>query len=191
MYSVEEDRLQQPATAAFWSRRAALRGVAAGAAAVVFAPLAARAVTAKTGLGSPFTGEYEDPKHPGCLRSVKVVGPKLGPDGRRGRKPVAVVSGVDGLPAGAGTKACPKGEVPELKDVWKLEGTVSEDGTTLTVDFSPKTEGRVGVLVAKYDDFDPPGIQFPDGNKWVKIEGGTPERRPEGGKMKTLNSDTD
>lgn len=97
-----------------WSRRSVLAS-AAGTGAILLAPLAARAVAARTGMSSPFTWEYEDPNHPGCLRSVKVVGPKLGPDGRRGRNPVAFISGVDGLPAG--TKACPPGAVPELKDV--------------------------------------------------------------------------
>lgn len=29
-------------------------------------------VTAKTGLSSPFTGEYDDPNHPGCKREIKV-----------------------------------------------------------------------------------------------------------------------
>lgn len=68
----------------------------------------------------------------------------------------------------------------------KLEGKVSEDGDSIAIDFSPKTEGRVGLLVGKYDDFGTPGILFPDGNKWLKIEKGTPERRPP---SVTLNSD--
>ena len=67
------------------------------------------------------------------------------------------------------------------------QGKVSEDGESLIVDFSPKTDGRVGLLVGKYDDFNGvPGITFPDGNKWVKVASGTPERRPP---STTLNSD--
>ena len=51
------------------SRRQFLTRLAAAVPAVA-APLAAQAVAARTGLSSPFTGEYDDPKHPGCLRSV-------------------------------------------------------------------------------------------------------------------------
>jgi len=32
------------------------------------------------------------------------------------------------------------------------------------------------------------GIKFPDGNKWTKVPGGTPERRP---KKATLTSETE
>merc|ERR1719238_2148932 len=85
--------------------------------------LAAGAVSARSGLSSVFTGEYDDPNHPGCLRSVKVVGAKLGPDGRKERKPTAYVKGVDSLPAGY--KSCTG--TPTLEDVWKIEGKVTED----------------------------------------------------------------
>lgn len=102
-----------------------------------------------------------------------MVGAKLGPDGRKARKPTAYVSGVDGLPKES--KRCPDGVQPTLADVWKLEGTVSEDGESISIDFSPKTNGRVGLLVGKYED---EGIVFPDGNKWTKVANGTPKRRP-------------
>ena len=166
-----------------------------------FAPAAANAVSAKTGLSSPFTGEYDDPKHPGCLRSVKVVGAKVGPDGRKQRNPTAYVSGVDRLPKG-GPNTCTG--TPSLDDVWKLEGKVSEDGLSIFIDFGPK--GGPRDMLGKYDDFNRPGIlcapsrlepttrpartdarvvrcrvsprSFPDGNKWTKVSGGTPERRP-------------
>ena len=62
--------------------------------------------------------------------------------------------------------------------MWKLEGKVSEDGESVAIDFSPKTNGRVGLLVGKYDTIGGAGISFPDGNKWIKVEGGTPKRRP-------------
>ena len=157
------------------SRREMLSRLAAAPLAAL-APAAANAVKAQTGAASVFTGEYDDPKHPGCLRSVKVVGAKVGPDGRKSRNPSAYVSGVDSLPKGQ--KGCAAGVQPTLEDVWKLEGKVSEDGSAITIDFAPKTEGRVGVLVGKYDDFNGPGILFPDGNKWTKVAAGTPERRP-------------
>merc|ERR1719238_1220166 len=138
--------------------------------------LAAGAVSARSGLSSVFTGEYDDPNHPGCLRSVKVVGAKRGADGRVSRNPTAYVSGVDGLPKG--TKSCGAGVQPTLADVWKTDGKVSEDGQTISIDFTAKTEGKVGLLVGKYDDFNGAGIVFPDGNKWTKVAGGTPSRRP-------------
>ena len=79
------------------SRREMLSRLAAAPLAAL-APAAANAVKAQTGAASVFTGEYDDPKHPGCLRSVKVVGAKVGPDGRKSRNPSAYVSGVDSLP---------------------------------------------------------------------------------------------
>jgi hypothetical protein len=141
------------------TRRDMLAQFVAGAAAA--APLAAHAVSARTGTSSVFTGEYDDPNHPGCLRSVKVVGPKVDPAGRKGRNPVAYVKGVDTTVPGK--YMCDR--VPELSEVWKLEGKVSEDGESISIDFSPKTKGEVGMLIGKWDTFGSPGITFPDGNK--------------------------
>ena len=141
------------------TRRDLLAQFVAGAAAA--APLAAHAVSARTGTSSVFTGEYDDPNHPGCLRSVKVVGPKVDPAGRKGRNPVAYVKGVDTTVPGKYMCDC----VPELSEVWKLEGKVSEDGESISIDFSPKTKGEVGMLIGKWDTFGSPGITFPDGNK--------------------------
>merc|ERR1712113_1075470 len=95
-----------------FSRRDALAAAAFGAG----VPFPAFAASAKTGLSSVFTGEYDDPKHPNCLRSVKVVGAQMGPDGRRRREPLAYVKGTD---QEKGTKAC--SGTPELASVWKLE----------------------------------------------------------------------
>merc|ERR1719201_2200122 len=69
-------------------------GAASAAAVTLVAPRAAHAVSARTGLSSVFTGEYDDPNHPGCLRSVKVVGGVMKADGTRA-KPTAVVKGLD------------------------------------------------------------------------------------------------
>ena len=113
------------------SRRAALSN-AATALAVLAAPSAALAVAARTGLEAPFTGEYDDAKASGCLRSVKVVGPKMGPDGRKRRGETALIKGIDGKSGGA----C-SGE-SLITDVWKAEGIVAEDGVTMKVDFSNK-----------------------------------------------------
>ena len=81
-----------------------------------------------------FAGTYSDPNHPGCLRSVKVVGAKVGPDGRKERKPTAYVKGVDSLPKGY--KGCRTGDVPTLADVWSIEGKVSEDGQSIAIDLN-------------------------------------------------------
>jgi len=154
------------------SRRNLLSKLAAASAVL---PGAAHAVSARTGLASVFTGEYDDPNHPDCLRSVKVVGGALGPDGRRQREPAAYVKGADNP---SGGKAC-AGET-QLENVWKLTGKVNEAGDKITIDFSPK-EGPKD-LVGTWDG---DGIFFPDGNKWTKVPGGTPSRRP---KAVTLNS---
>jgi hypothetical protein len=42
------------------------------AGAALIAPQDAEAVKAKTGLSSVFTGQYDDPKHLGCDREIKV-----------------------------------------------------------------------------------------------------------------------
>lgn len=56
------------ASSAAWLSRRALLCSSAGA---LLAP-PALAVPARTGPNSVFNGEYDDPKHPGCLRSIKV-----------------------------------------------------------------------------------------------------------------------
>lgn len=147
--------------------------IASSLAAVLAAPaLPALAVSARTGQSSPFTGEYDDPNHPGCLRSVKVVGAKLGPDGRRERQPTAYVKGTDQK---EGEKSC--SGTPELTDVWSIQGKVAESGDEIFIDFSSK--GGPKNLVGKLDTFGGvEGIVFPDGNKWTKVAGGTPSRRP-------------
>merc|ERR1719409_1402592 len=114
--------LRLPSIGPELSRRDML-GALVSASVVAAGPRAAGAVSARTGQSSVFTGEYDDPKHPGCLRSVKVVGSKLGPDGRKLRTPTAYVKGVDSLPAGG--KSC--SGTPTLEDVWKIEGKVTED----------------------------------------------------------------
>ena len=121
---------------------------------------------------SPFTGEYDDPNHPGCLRSVKVVGAKLTPAGTRERSPSALVKGTDNK---EGEKTC--SGTPTLEEVWSLQGKVNEEGDKIIIDFSPK--GGPGRLVGTYDNFGGvEGIVFPDGNKWTKVLAGTPSRRP-------------
>merc|ERR1719353_1953736 len=77
------------------SRRAVLSKVFGGAA-LLASPQLAGAVKATTGLSSQFTGDYNDPNHPDCLRTIKVVGAKVGADGRKSRNPSANIIGWDG-----------------------------------------------------------------------------------------------
>ena len=150
---------------------------AAGAAATTLFPQEAEATTAKTGLGSPFTGDYNDPNHPNCLRQVKVVGAPLRGDGTRSAYPVIEITGYDGK-EGSGATCTDR---PTRADLWKVEGTVRTT-TEAYVDFSPK--GGPTKMLAKFEDG---GIVFPDGNKWTKVAGGTKDRLPLD--MSTLKSE--
>jgi hypothetical protein len=154
-------------------RRQAFGLLGAGAAAVILAPQEAGATAAKTGASSPFTGDYNDPNHPNCLRQVKVVGAPLKGDGTRSPYPVMEITGYDGK---GGTCT----DRPSRSDLWKIEGTVKST-TEAVIDFSPK--GGPAKLTAKFEDG---GIVFPDGNKWTKVNLGTNSRRPED--MTTLKS---
>merc|ERR1719163_2124427 len=69
-------------------------------------PQLAGAEKARTGLSSKFTGDYVDPMHPGCERSIKVTGNAMDSAGRKSRKPAAVIKGKDNEDGGA----CEDGE---------------------------------------------------------------------------------
>mmetsp|Transcript_16738 Transcript_16738/g.19080 ORF Transcript_16738/g.19080 Transcript_16738/m.19080 type:complete len:207 (-) Transcript_16738:33-653(-) len=132
-----------------------------------------------TGERSQFTGDYDDPQHPNCLRQVKVVGSSLKGDGTRSPYPVIEVTGYDGKP---GAKTCT--DRPTRDDLWKVQGTVKTNNAAF-LDFSPK--GGPTKMAVTYEDG---AIVFPDGNKWTKVVGvnrGTPERRPKD--MTTLKSE--
>ena len=234
------------------TRRAVL-GQVFGGAALLASPQLANAVKATTGLSSQFTGDFNDPGHPDCLRTIKVVGAKVGADGRKSRNPSAYITGWDGPPdprlvklngevesaeqllsqaegtakaaaseaaaaseeaaeaaKAAATAAKSKAEDakaklvaaeaardkvanakracegrPEQTDVWKLEGVVAEDDSTIRINFTPK--GGPARLLGTADTFDGNmAIVFPDGNRWTKVPGGTPDRRPK--ELKTLNT---
>lgn len=79
-----------------------------------------------------------DPKHPEGWRTILMSGPESG-----------IVAGVD------------------EKDgaVWWTEATVCPEGKCISIDFSKKTKGKVGLLEAKPVDA---GILFPDGNTWTR-----------------------
>jgi hypothetical protein len=159
------------------SRRGAFGLLSAGAAsAFLMKPQLAFAAAAKTGTASPFTGDYNDPNHPECLRQVKVVGAPLRADGTRSQYPVIEVTGYDGKGDG---KICT--DRPTREDLWKIQGTVKTNNSAI-IDFSPK--GGPTNLLATYEDG---GIVFPDGNKWTKVARGTNSRRP--ADMSTLKSD--
>merc|ERR1712127_1093539 len=125
---------------------------------------------------SVFTGDYNDPNHPGCLRQVKVVGAPLKGDGTRSAYPVIEVTGYDGKGESA---MC--SERPSREDLWKVQGKVKSN-TAATIDFSSK--GGPADMLAQWDQ---DGIVFPDGNKWKKVAMGTNDRRPKD--MSTLKSD--
>jgi len=176
---VGSSALQQPAPAVDRRNAFGLLGGAAAAAAVLMAgPEAAQASAARTGGTSPFTGFYDDPNHPGCLRSVKVVGAPLKGDGTRSPFPVIEITGFDGA---EGAKMCT--DRPTREQLWKIKGTV-KSSTEALIDFSPK--GGPSKLLGKFEDG---GIVFPDGNKWTKVPyPGTPDRLPKD--MSTLKSDS-
>mmetsp|Transcript_34523 Transcript_34523/g.41299 ORF Transcript_34523/g.41299 Transcript_34523/m.41299 type:complete len:186 (+) Transcript_34523:87-644(+) len=160
------DALQQPQ-----SRRQALSFLGtgiAGIAGIVAAPDTAKAGgVAKTGPSSVFSGDYDDPQHPGCLRQVKVVGAPLRGNGTRSPYPVMEITGYDAKGGGA---TCT--DRPERSDLWKITGEVRGDAE-VKLDFSPK--GGPADLPGKWDN---DGILFPDGNKWMKVPRGTNDRRP-------------
>ena len=149
-----------------------------GAAAMAFVPGAANASIAKTGKSSPFTGDFEDPNHPGCLRQVKVVGAPLKADGTRPANPNIEVTGYDGKGPG---NVCTEGDRPTRSDLWKVQGKMKSN-TVASIDFSPK--GGPSNLIGTFEG---DGIVFPDGNKWTKVPDGTNDRRPKD--MSTLKSD--
>jgi hypothetical protein len=154
-----------------FDRRHFVSGVVGSAAAFIAAGQAS-ATTARTGASSPWTGDYDDPNHPGCLRQVKVVGAPLKGDGSRSPYPVVEVKGYDN-----GAKACT--ERPNRSDIWSVQGILKNNEVKL--DFSSK--GGPKDLLAKYSDG---AIVFPDGNQWTKVPGGTPDRLPKD--MTTLKS---
>jgi hypothetical protein len=88
----------------------------------------ASAVTLKTGGANLFTGDYNDPNHPDCLRQVKVVGSPLKGDGTRSPYPIIEVTGYDGK--GSGSNICT--DRPTRDDLWKVEGTVKSGDTAVS-----------------------------------------------------------
>uniref|UniRef100_A0A7S2R731 Uncharacterized protein n=1 Tax=Eucampia antarctica TaxID=49252 RepID=A0A7S2R731_9STRA len=154
-------------------------GSAVTAAAVMASsPEGAEALALKVGPASPFSGDYEDPNHPGCLRQVKVVGAPLKGDGTRPNTPIIEITGYDGSGKGS---TCTEADRPSREQLWKVQGKLKSN-TVASIDFSSK--GGPANLVGT---FDTDGIVFPDGNKWTKIDFGTPKRRPID--MRTLKSE--
>ena len=160
---------------AFGSAGVAFASAAAFGTILTASPELANAASAKTGSASVFTGDYDDPNHPGCLRQVKVVGAKMRGDGTRSRFPVVEVKGYDGEGSGMCTD-----RPATYENLWSVEGKLMNDKEAL-IDFSSK--GGPSNLLGKYEDG---GIVFPDGNKWTKVVTGTPNRRPVD--MSTLKS---
>ena len=92
-----------------------------------------------------FTGSYDDPNHPNCLRLISIPSD----DG------LAYVNGTDGNPG------CP----PDGSGLhWTLTGKIQ--GDTILVDVSPK--GGPRDLKGVWEPGPAPGIRWPDGNVWKK-----------------------
>lgn len=115
----------------------------------------------KTGAANSFTGDYDDPNHPGCLRQVKVVGGPLNGSGTRSAFPVIEIVGYDNEKGES--KVC-KERPPSRDYLWEVKGSVRSPSTAL-VDFS-RRGGPEDPILVKYENG---GIVFPDGNKWKKI----------------------
>ena len=89
-----------------------------------------------------FTGNYDDPNHPNCLRKIAMFSGDT-----------ANIFGTDGNPG------CPPDGSGEK---WHLVGKV--DGDSILVDFSPK--GGPEDLEGVWESTPVPGIRWPDGNIW-------------------------
>jgi len=160
------------------SDRRAFFGVLGGAAfgaVVAGAPSAASAAgSIKTGPANPFTGDYDDPNHPGCLRQVKVVG---APQKADGSKPLYAAVEVVGYDGKEGATTCT--DRPTRDELWRVTGKTRGKGEA-TLDFSSK--GGPANVVGTWDGS---GIVFPDGNKWTKLSYAPKDRRPKD--MSTLS----
>lgn len=124
----------------------ALKSIAAAAAVGLCVSLAVPAV-AVAGASSVFVGEFADPKHPGCRRTIQGSGAVLD------------VLGTDGTPG------CANGE---RQRPWSLKGDivkVPSKQDEILIDFSPK--GGPKNLLGKWTGT---GILFPDGNEWKKLD---------------------
>jgi hypothetical protein len=128
--------------------------VGAAAAVSVLSPLPA---AASAGGPAEFAGSYADPFHPNCQRTIVVQD--------KGKLPAAAavtLRGTDGNPG------CP----PDGSGApWTLAGTADAATGSLLVDFSPK--GGPADLRGVWEEGEAggsPGIRWPDGNKWTKID---------------------
>mmetsp|Transcript_8336 Transcript_8336/g.9247 ORF Transcript_8336/g.9247 Transcript_8336/m.9247 type:complete len:225 (+) Transcript_8336:118-792(+) len=114
----------------------------------------------KTGAANSFTGDYDDPNHPGCLRQVKIVGGPLNGSGTRSAYPVMEITGWDG---DGNNKTCTT-RPPSRDSLWLVKGSVRSPSTAL-VDFSRRGGPAEPFLVT----YESGGLVFPDGNQWKKI----------------------
>eukprot|EP00959_Pyramimonas_sp_CCMP1952_P294785 6165620-Pyramimonas_sp.AAC.1 len=102
-------------------------------------------------------GFFKDPNHPEGWRTIVCTS-----------KDKVCVAGMDG----------------EEGDVWCLMGTCCYVKNCVSLDFSKKSNGAVGMLEAKPC---PEGIEFPDGSKWTKFDGSTSSACPFLGAYKDLH----
>jgi hypothetical protein len=143
-----------PTAAKAKSAAAALLVGAAAAAASALSPLPA---AASAGGPADFAGSYSDPFHPNCQRVIVAQDRSKLPAGA-----AVTLRGTDGNPG------CP----PDGSGApWTLAGTADAASGSLLVDFSPK--GGPANLRGAWEEGEAggsPGIRWPDGNKWTKID---------------------
>ena len=102
-----------------------------------------------------FAGNYYDPNHPGCPRSIDAKG---------------VVRGLDPVPfkRGKGCRGVKKDNVEKTEakfKPWKVPGNINRTDDEIVIDFNAK-DGSGEKLAGKWDAN---GIKFPDGTKWKKL----------------------
>ena len=94
---------------------------------------------------SIFIGEYNDPSHPGCRRSIDSDGRVYGAD------PVPIKPGA---PCLEGDETTP----------WMLQAEFSRDDKTIAIDFDPIDEVKQGPVTGTWTG---KGLQLPNG-LWTK-----------------------
>lgn len=107
--------------------------------------------------GTVFAGNYYDPNHPGCPRSIDERG---------------TVRGLDPVPfkRGKGCRGVKKTDASKAESkfkAWKISGKISRGDDSILIDFNAK-DGSGEKLAGKWDD-KRKGILFPDGTLWRKL----------------------
>ena len=125
---------------------------------VAFGASLAIALSAEPALaGTVFSGNYYDPNHPGCPRSIDERG---------------TVRGLDPVPfkRGKGCRGVKKTDASKVESkfkAWKISGKISRGDDSILIDFNAK-DGSGEKLTGTWDAARK-GILFPDGTLWRKL----------------------